>query len=272
MGVFGRLEHKDLRELKADFTPKILYKMKNQALLIALKWSGIQYAALIAIAFIGFYLTNALDSIGVLASVLMYGIQIAFFVIALRELELKMGKNMTAPRAFELLGWFMGIGLMLSFLAFFIMDIFSSSKSMDLSDLMSASSIGLMLVAMLGYMFFIYTIPLAIYGIWRVFTKAGKPGWASIVPIYNAVVQCEIAQRPAWWVIMLFIPFVNIVFVVMLSNGISKAFGKEEGFTVGLVLLPFVFYPMLGFGPDRWIYGPEPVAVDENPIEEHLVD
>ena len=85
-------------------------------------------------------------------------------------------------------------------------------------------------------------------GSWYMFEKAGKAGWATIVPIYNIIVMCEIAKKPGWWVILLFIPIVNIVFIVMILNGISKNFGKDSGFTVGLVFLGQIFFAVLGYG------------------------
>ena len=89
---------------------------------------------------------------------------------------------------------------------------------------------------------------LTIAGIWMTFTKAGKPGWASIVPIYNVVVMLEIAGKPLWWILLFFIPIVNIVIAVMIVLDLAKAFGKGTGFGLGLSFLPFIFYPILGFG------------------------
>ena len=83
---------------------------------------------------------------------------------------------------------------------------------------------------------------------WKVFTKAGQPGWACIVPIYNIYIMTKIAGKPGWWVLMFFIPFVNLVFAIWLLNMISKSFGKDEGFTVGLVIVGFIFWAILGFG------------------------
>ncbi len=87
-----------------------------------------------------------------------------------------------------------------------------------------------------------------IVSMWRVFTKAGKPGWACIVPIYNIIELLEIIGKPIWWILLLFIPFVNIVFIIWIYNMLSKSFGKSEGFTVGLILLPIIFLPILGLG------------------------
>jgi hypothetical protein len=91
---------------------------------------------------------------------------------------------------------------------------------------------------------------------WKVFTKAGKPGWACLIPIYNIIVLLEIIGKPWWWLLLLlFIPVVNIVFAIWMMNLLSKSFGKSEGFTVGMVLLPFIFVPILGFG-DATYKGP----------------
>lgn len=83
---------------------------------------------------------------------------------------------------------------------------------------------------------------------WKVFSKAGKPGWASIVPIYNYFVMTEIAGRPAWWVILFFIPLVSLVIAIILFIDIARSFGKGDGFGIGMALLPFIFWPILGYG------------------------
>lgn len=93
---------------------------------------------------------------------------------------------------------------------------------------------------------------LMIAGMWKVFVKAGKPGWAAIIPIYNIVVLCEIAGKPAWWVVLFFIPFVNFIVAIILSIAVAKKFGKGTGYGLGLALLSPIFYPMLGFGDARY--------------------
>ena len=95
-------------------------------------------------------------------------------------------------------------------------------------------------------------VVLLVAAMWKVFVKAGKPGWAAIVPIYNIVVLCEIAGKPAWWVVLFFIPFVNFIVAILLAIAVAKNFGKGGGFAAGLILLPFIFYPMLGFGDARY--------------------
>ena len=92
-----------------------------------------------------------------------------------------------------------------------------------------------------------------IVGMWKAFEKAGQPGWACIIPFYNLYIMTKIAGKPGWWVIMFFLPLLNIIFLIWMYNMISKSFGKDEGFTVGLVLLGVIFWPILGFGPAKYL-------------------
>lgn len=100
---------------------------------------------------------------------------------------------------------------------------------------------------------------LIIAGMWKMFTKAGKPGWAAIIPIYNIIVLLEIVGRPIWWFILLLIPFVNIIVGIIVSIDLAKSFGKGTGFGIGLALLGFIFIPLLGFG-DATYRGPAAAA------------
>jgi len=92
-----------------------------------------------------------------------------------------------------------------------------------------------------------------IASIWKVFTKAGQPGWASIIPIYNAYILLKIAGRPGWWLLLYFIPVVNFVIAIIVSIDVAKAFGKGGGFGLGQALLSFIFYPILAFGDAAYI-------------------
>jgi len=91
-------------------------------------------------------------------------------------------------------------------------------------------------------------IVLCIIGLWKLFAKAGKPGWASIVPIYNTIVMIEMAGKPIWWIILLFIPVVNIVISIIIMIGLAKNFGRGTGTAIGLIFLPMIFLLILGFG------------------------
>ena len=88
--------------------------------------------------------------------------------------------------------------------------------------------------------------------LWKTFVKAGKPGWASIIPIYNTIVMLEIVGRPVWWIVLMFIPLVNIVIVIIVMIDLAKSFGKDAGFGIGLAFLGFIFVPILGFGSARY--------------------
>ena len=87
-----------------------------------------------------------------------------------------------------------------------------------------------------------------VIGLWKLFSKAGKPGWASIVPIYNTIVMIDIAGKPLWWILLLFIPFVNIVVSILIMIGMAKNFGRGVGTAIGLIFLPMIFMLILGFG------------------------
>lgn len=102
------------------------------------------------------------------------------------------------------------------------------------------------------WVIYVAVIALLIVSMWKLFTKAGKPGWASIVPFYNNIVMLEIAGKPIWWFFMLFIPFVNIVFAFLTLYHFSKAYGKAEGFSIGVAILSFIFIPLLAFSDAKY--------------------
>lgn len=83
---------------------------------------------------------------------------------------------------------------------------------------------------------------------WKLYTKAGEPGWAVLVPIYNLYVFVKIAGKPWWWLLLMLIPLVNLIVSIMLTISFAKAFGKDVGYAIGLIFLGFIFYPMLAFG------------------------
>ncbi len=89
---------------------------------------------------------------------------------------------------------------------------------------------------------------LLIVAMWKLFTKAGQPGWASIIPIYNLYIWCKIVGRPWWWILLMLIPFVNFIILIILCIDTAKSFGKGAGFGIGLALLGVIFWPILGFG------------------------
>ena len=84
------------------------------------------------------------------------------------------------------------------------------------------------------------------------FVKAGKPGWAAIIPIYNAIVLLQIAGKPLWWIILLLIPIVNIVIGIIVCLAVARNFGESGAFGVGLAFLGVIFFPILGFGSAQY--------------------
>jgi hypothetical protein len=106
---------------------------------------------------------------------------------------------------------------------------------------------------------------LIIAGMWTTFQKAGRPGWAAIIPIYNIYTMVKVADRPGWWTILYFIPLVNIITHIIVSLDVSRAFGKSDAFGIlGLWLFGFIGYPMLGFG-DATYQGGKPSAPAPKP-------
>ncbi|MBI5884302.1 MAG: signal peptidase I [Elusimicrobia bacterium] len=103
--------------------------------------------------------------------------------------------------------------------------------------------------------FWLIAALLVIAGLWKTFSKAGKPGWASIVPVYNLIVLMDIAGKPWWWIFLFFIPLVNIVINILVSISVAQAFGKGTGFGVGLAFLGPIFYCILGFGDAQYQSG-----------------
>jgi ABC-type sulfate transport system permease subunit len=116
--------------------------------------------------------------------------------------------------------------------------------------------IGGLIGSLCNCIFLIIFVVVPLIGLWKIFEKAGKPGWAALIPIYNAVVLLEIIDRPIWWLILLFC--VGPVFGVIVALELAKSFGKGIGFAVGMILVPFIFYPMLGFGDAKY-QGPQHV-------------
>ena len=90
-------------------------------------------------------------------------------------------------------------------------------------------------------------IVVVVVGLWKLFTKAGKPGWSALIPIYNTCMVIDMAGKPIWWIILLFIPFVNIVVSVLVAIGLAKNFGRGTGTVIGLIFLPMIFILILAF-------------------------
>lgn len=92
-------------------------------------------------------------------------------------------------------------------------------------------------------------------GLWKAFEKAGEPGWAAVVPIYNLYVMIKISGNQWWWLILFFLPLINLIALFKISIDVAKRFGQGMGFGIGLALLGFIFWPLLGFADYRYQQG-----------------
>ncbi len=95
-------------------------------------------------------------------------------------------------------------------------------------------------------------IVIEIAAMWKVFEKAGQPGWAAIIPIYNVIVLLQIAGKPIWWILLYFIPLVGLIIAIIVIHNISVNFGKGVGFTLGLIFLSPIFFPILAWGDAQY--------------------
>ena len=109
----------------------------------------------------------------------------------------------------------------------------------------NAVGMGIMLFMMMIYLVVIIFV---LAGMWKMFVKAGQPGWGVLIPFYNMYLQLKIVGRPGWWLILYFITIVNFVVIIIVAVDLAKSFGKGAGFAIGLFFLRFIFIPILGFG------------------------
>jgi hypothetical protein len=117
----------------------------------------------------------------------------------------------------------------------------------------AALSAGAMAIISIVYL---AVFALIIVSMWKLFVKAGKPGWASIVPIYNSYQVTQIAGRPWWWLLLMLIPFAGIVFAVIIVVDFVKSYGKSTGFALLALFLPFVAYPIMALDKNVVYRGP----------------
>jgi hypothetical protein len=97
---------------------------------------------------------------------------------------------------------------------------------------------------------------LMVIALWKIFVKAGEPGWAAIVPFYNMYTLFKITWGSGWKFLLMLIPIVNVVIIIMTYVKLAKAFGKGGGFAVGLIFLGVIFMCILGFGKAEYLGAP----------------
>ncbi|MCM1125808.1 MAG: DUF5684 domain-containing protein [Lachnospiraceae bacterium] len=128
---------------------------------------------------------------------------------------------------------------------------------MDSYDILYASAAGASIIAsLIVSIISLIVAVITLVGLWKMFTKAGKPGWACIIPFYSQYCQFEMAWGNGWLFLLMLIPCVNIVVMIMLYLKMAKAFGQGIGFGIGLIFLTPIFTMILGFGSAKYI-GPQ---------------
>ncbi|MDF1809347.1 MAG: DUF5684 domain-containing protein [Phycisphaerales bacterium] len=110
------------------------------------------------------------------------------------------------------------------------------------------NSIAIAIGGLVFGLIYLSIIVLLIVGAWKMFVKAGQPGWGVLIPFFNLYLVLKICGRPGWWLILFFVPILNIAFSCIVSLDLAKSFGKGIGFGIGLFFLNFIFIPILGFG------------------------
>jgi hypothetical protein len=103
-------------------------------------------------------------------------------------------------------------------------------------------------------------IAAALAGLWKAFEKMGRKGWEGIVPFYNVYILLQMTGRPVWWLALMLVPLVNVAVFIIVSIDVARGFAKGTGFGLGLGLLGFVFWPILGFGDAKWQGAPQPAT------------
>lgn len=247
--------------------------MKNQLLKSVSFKYGLILASINLVSALAFFLfasgNSSLNNLSELALGAVFGgailgVILNFFaftictVIAHYEYNKKNNHFISFTDAFVIGIIIKGIGS-LAFFALFYLSAFLFGKG-ELQVLDIASSIGTYLLSVAGSILssmFVLLFIITLESIWKVYSKAGKSGWAAFVPIYNTIVLLEIIKKPIWWFFLLLIPGVNLIVAIWMTNLLAKSFGKDEGFTVGLILLPIIFYPLLGMSDAKYLYEEE---------------
>lgn len=118
----------------------------------------------------------------------------------------------------------------------------------------SSSSSGAAAAGVIIYLVVVFAIVIIeIAGLWKMFEKANEPGWYAIIPILNIIIMLKLVGREVWWLILFLIPCVNIIAAIIVYMDLAKSYGKSAAYGLGMVILPFIFFPMLGFGEAQYV-------------------
>ena len=142
-----------------------------------------------------------------------------------------------------------------------------TTTSVDITPISTSvdSSAGVVIFSGAWLLFYVVFLVLMVVAYWRIFTKAGEAGWKSIIPIWNVIVLLKIIGRPWWWLLLMFIPFVNIVVAIVVALDLGKAFGKDTVWSVFLLIIfSVVGYLLLGYGDAKYV-GPAGSSAGASP-------
>ncbi len=213
--------------------------MKNY-LIIALKWFGIVFAAQWLVSWLfglgGLYQIN---------NIVCFLIFIAAVILCLREMHIKEGKVNF---------WNAFLSLLVGNLALFIFGIIAATITFKSSEYYSFSDYLMMQISSSFLMYLGISVAILLrLGPWYAFEKAGQPGYTSIIPIYSLLIMIKIAKHEPNYIIKLIIPIVQYYFMIKLINDFAKQYGKDTGFTVGMVFLGGIFWAILGFDDSKYL-------------------
>lgn len=112
----------------------------------------------------------------------------------------------------------------------------------------SGGGIVALLMGLVFFAIWVAVMGVVVAGMWKTFVKAGHPGWAALVPIYNLWILVQMSGKEDWWIALFFFPVLNFIAVIVISMEIAQKFGKGSGFGIAMAFFPYICYPLLGFG------------------------
>jgi hypothetical protein len=230
--------------------------MENQLLKVSFKYGAYLaaiYVFFILINILTFDPENSAQWTLIVGAVFTWIGLIVFICMAHYEFNHKNGDYISFKDAICIGLIIIGVGYVLSLVSgYFSYEFMMKEKMASVNNgftSVPAFTVTTLLLSSLMTLFlqiFLLFVIIAMEAQWKIYKKAGKEGWATLVPIYNIVVLLEIVGKPVWWIILLMIPGINLIFSIWIINLLAKKFGKEESYTIGLLILPFIFYPLLG--------------------------
>ena len=139
----------------------------------------------------------------------------------------------------------------------------------------AAGFIGIFLAALAAVMIpFLIVLAVIILAQWKIYSKAGQPGWAALIPVYSTIVHLEVQRRPVWWIVFYLITPVPIagglsllVMYIIMCLDLAKQFGKGGGFAAGLIFLFPIFLLILAFGGAQYQGAPAASAPPAPPAD-----